>query len=143
MKRAERSRLRLLAIAIFSVIVGALPARAAGSAAAPDGPVFLTLPPMKIPIFEGDAVTRQASIVLALELEKGKSEADLAPLKARLVDAYLSELTQIFEQRADADRIIDAQAIKPRLLETTERIAGPGVVKDVLVQQALERQRRR
>jgi hypothetical protein len=135
--------LRLLAIAIFSLLVGALPARAADSAALPEGPVFLTLPVMTVPIFEGDAVTRQASVVLALELEKGKSEADLAPVKARLVDAYLTELTQLFEQRANADRIIDAQAIKPKLLETAQRIAGPGLVKDVLVQQAMERQRRR
>jgi hypothetical protein len=122
--------------------MGALPAHAAGSSQ-PEGPVFLKLPAMTIPIFEGDAVTRQASVVLALELEKGKSEADLAAVKARLVDAYLTDLTQLFEQRAYADRIIDAQAIKPKLLETTQRIAGPGLVKDVLVQQAVERQRRR
>jgi flagellar FliL protein len=109
----------------------------------PEGPVFVTLPTITIPVYEGEQLARQASLVLALELEKGRVEADVAPLRPRLVDGYITDLTAIFERRSFEDRLIEPQVIKPKLLETTERILGPGLVKDVLIQQAMERARRR
>jgi hypothetical protein len=134
--------LRLLAIVISSLVwLGFAAAQAAETA--PAGPAFVRLDTITVPVFEGDTMTRQASLVLALELEEGRTEADLAPVRRRLVDAYLTELTRIFEERAFAERLIDPSVIKPRLLETTQRVAGPGLVKDILIQQALERARRR
>jgi flagellar FliL protein len=109
----------------------------------PEGPVFVTLPAINIPVFEGDTMTRQATLVLALELEKGHVEADVARFRPLLVDAYITDLTTLFEARSFEDRIIDPQVVKPALLETTERVVGPGLVKDVLIQQAMERARRR
>ncbi len=111
--------------------------------AAAQGPAFLMLPTMTVPVFEGNEVSRQASLVLALELEPGRTETDIVPFRPRLMDALLSELTRIFEQRAAEERLIDAAALKPKLLETARRVVGDGLVKDVLVQQAFERPRRR
>jgi hypothetical protein len=134
--------LRFLAIVIFSALV-ALGAARAEEKKAPEGPVFMTLPAITIPVFEGDTMTRQATLVLALELEKGRAEADVAPMRRQLVDAYITDLTTIFERRGFEERIIEPQVIKPKLLETTERIVGHGLVRDVLIQQAMERARRR
>ena len=111
--------------------------------AAAQGPAFLTLPTLTVPVFEGNEVSRQASLVLALELEPGRNEAEVVPFKPRLMDALLAELTQIFEQRATEERLIDAAALKPKLLEVSRRVVGDGLVKDVLVQQAFERPQRR
>jgi len=134
-----------VAIVIFSAVLALVPARAEEDAAEKpaDAPVFVTLPPITVPVFEGDEIARQASLVLALELAKGHTEADLSPYRARLVDAFIAELADIFERRSLEDRVIDPQAIKPRLRETTARIVGPGLVTDVLIQQAMERARRR
>lgn len=134
--------MRALAIVIFSVVL-AVAAAAEEKGKAPEGPVFVTLPAINIPVYEGETLARQATLVLALELEKGKVEADLAPYRPRLVDAYITELTAIFEKRSFEERLIDAQAIKPPLMEATEKVTGPGLVKDVLIQQAMERARRR
>ena len=111
--------------------------------AAAQGPVFMTLPTLTVPVFEGNEVSRQASLVLAIELEPGRTETDAAPFKPRLMDALLAELTRILEQRAMEERLIDAAALKPQLLEAARRVVGDGMVKDVLVQQAFERPRRR
>jgi hypothetical protein len=111
--------------------------------AAAQGPAFLMLPTLTVPVFEGNEVSRQASLVLALELEPGRTDTDVAPFRPRLMDALLSELTRIFEQRASEERLIDAASLKPKLLETARRVVGDGLVKDVLVQQAFERPRRR
>ena len=110
---------------------------------AAQGPAFLTLPTLTVPVFEGNAVARQGSLVLALELEPGRTETDIAPFRPRLMDALLSELTRIFEQRASEERLIDAAALKPKLLDASRRAVGDGMVKDVLVQQAFERRSRR
>jgi hypothetical protein len=133
--------LRLLAIVIFSVLV-ALGAARAEEKKPPPGPVFVTLPQITIPVYEGEAMTRQASLVLALELEKGRSEAEVSRLETRLVDAYITDLTALFERRSAEPRVIDPEEIKPKLLETAGRVLGPGVVKDVLIQRAMERARR-
>jgi hypothetical protein len=127
--------LRRLAIVISSLAwIGAAAAQA---------PVFMTLPTLTVPVFEGNEVSRQASLVLAIELEPGRTETDAAPFKPRLMDALLAELTRILEQRAMEERLIDAAALKPQLLEAARRVVGDGMVKDVLVQQAFERPRRR
>jgi hypothetical protein len=127
--------LRRLAIVISSL--------AWTGVATAQGPAFLTLPTMTVPVFEGNEVARQGSLVLAVELEPGRTESDIAPFKPRLMDALLSELTRIFEQRANEERLIDAAALKPKLLEASRRVVGDGLVKDVLIQQAFERRNRR
>ena len=106
-----------------------------------EGPAFVKLDTIVLPVYEGTKVTRQASIVLALELAKGKTEKDVEPYKRRLVDAFIEELTQIYDERQSADRVIDAPVIKERLGEAARRILGPGVVEDVLIQGAFERRR--
>lgn len=105
------------------------------------GPTFVELQPIILSVFEGNEVSRQARIALALELASGKTAGDIEPLKPRLLDAFIGELNGIYEERRHADRVIDPAVIKPRLLETATRILGPGVVKDVLIQQAFERPR--
>jgi hypothetical protein len=117
-----------------------LPLAATGSEKAPvDGPVFVRLQPFTLPVFEGNTVTRQATVVVALELEQGKTEADVDRLRPKLVDAFLGELREIYEKRRHEPRVIDAGIIKPRLKEAADRILGPGIVDDVLIQQAFER----
>jgi hypothetical protein len=116
---------------------------AEGEAAKPAGPTFVNLPAIVLPVFEGNEVTRQASIVLTLELAKGVSEAVVKGQEPKLVDAFVGDLYQLYEQRAAASRVIDAAEIKPRLQVAADRVLGPGVVAQVLIQQAFERARRR
>jgi flagellar FliL protein len=119
------------------------PIAARAAEPASNGPVFVKLPPIVLPVFEGDVVTRQASLVLALELATGKTEDAIAGQQRRLMDAFIADLYAIYEQRQRAERVIEPNVIKPRLLASADRILGPGVVQDVLIQQAFERPRRK
>lgn len=107
------------------------------------GPVFVQLAPISLPVFDGGEVIRQASLVLSLELAKGKSENDIAEKRPILRDAFIGALYAFYDRRHSEDRVIDAEAIKTRLQKAANRVLGPGVVQDVLIQQAFERRRLR
>jgi hypothetical protein len=108
-----------------------------------EGPAFIKLAPIVLPIFGKDnKVARQAGLVLALELEPGKTAGDLEPDERKLRDAFITDLYTLFEQTADAEHVIDVALIKQRLQDTSERVLGPGVVHAVLIQQAFERAKR-
>jgi hypothetical protein len=108
-----------------------------------EGPAFIKLAPIVLPIFSKDnKVTRQAGLVLALELEPGKTAGDLEPNERKLRDAFITDLYTLFEQNAGADHVMDVALIKQRLQDTSDRVLGPGFVHAVLIQQAFERARR-
>jgi len=108
-----------------------------------EGPAFIKLAPIVLPIFGNDnKVARQAGLVLALELEPGKTAADLEPNQRKLRDAFITDLYTLYDQNAGAEQVVDVALIKQRLQETSERVLGPGIVHAVLIQQAFERGRR-
>jgi flagellar FliL protein len=130
---------------VLSALVCVAPAAAEGQAKPGpnlDGPVFINLPAIVLPIFQGDRVTRQAGLVLVLELVKGKLATDVQPNQPKLYDAFITDLVQLYEQRGDEERIIDPALVKQRLQETSDRVLGPGVVQQILIQQAFERRGR-
>jgi len=135
----------------FAVSLIALPAIAAdhGQSKPPkkegavEGPTFVNLPPIVLPVFNSqNKVTRQAGLVLALELNPGKTEADIEPNRRKLYDAFLTDLYTLYDQAGGANRVIEPGLIKQRLQETSDRVLGPGIVHEVLIQQAFERARR-
>jgi flagellar protein FliL len=119
------------------------PAKAAKGEGAVDGPTFIKLPPIVLPVFNSEnKVTRQAGLVLALELLPGKTAADVEPNRRQLQDTFITDLYTLYDQVGGAERVIDSALVKQRLQETSDRILGPGIVRAVLIQQAFERGRR-
>jgi hypothetical protein len=108
-----------------------------------EGPAFVKMAPIVLPVFNSEnKVVRQAGLVLALELEPGKTEADLEPNQRKLRDAFITDLYALFDQAGGAEHVIDVAVIKRRLQETSDRVLGAGFVHAVLIQQAFERARR-
>ncbi len=107
-----------------------------------EAPTYVQMRPIILPIVEGNRVTRTAGVVVVLELEKGKTEAELEPSRIRLRDAFITELYTFIDQHKESARALDAVAVKERLQATSDRILGPGFVHEVLVQQAFERPRK-
>ena len=107
----------------------------------PGGPPFVKLPLFSIPVIEGDKVTRQVAIWIVLELAEGQSAATLEPKERQLIDAFLRDLYGMFAQRSGANRIAIQASIKERLARTADNVLGPGIVKQVLIQQLYEQER--
>jgi hypothetical protein len=94
-----------------------------------------------IPVIEGDEVTRSVSVGVVLELAEGQTAASIEAKRPVLVDAFYRELYGMFAQRSGADRIAEDRTVKERLGRTADRVLGPGVVREVLIQQLFEQQR--
>lgn len=101
--------------------------------AVPAGPVFVKMPPINVPVINGNRVAAQVGISVSLELVDGKTAADLEPKQRLLQDAFIRDLYVIFQQRTDPAHPVDGGLIKSRLMMTAERVLGPGLVKDVLI----------
>ena len=107
-----------------------------------DGPVYIKLPPIVLPVLTEHAL-RQETLTLNLELVKGKTEEDVVPRQPVLYDAFMADLYNLYDQHSGDDRIIDPVQIKDMLQQTSDRVLGPGIVQSVLIQQVFERSRRR
>jgi flagellar basal body-associated protein FliL len=139
----------LLALIAGGSIVAAARALAAGqeegapSKAAPgpavSGPVFVKLPLFSIPVIEGDKVTRQVTVGIALELVEGLKPESLDEKRPAMIDAFFRDLYSMFGQRSQVSRVAVEGSIKQKLGQTAERVLGPGIVRQVLVLQLLER----
>ena len=99
------------------------------------------LPLFNIPVIEGDKVTRQVTVGIALELAEGLKPASIDEKKPAVIDAFLRDLYGMFAQRSGASRIANQQSIKQRLTQTADRVLGAGTVRQVLVLQLLEQER--
>src|SRR5579863_9618869 len=146
--RSWKSRAEVTAISRFSrrafvIVVLALPAaiaRAAsdapgGEPAVPSGPAFVKLPIFQIPVIQRDQVRLRVSVAIALELVQGVSAESIEPKKPLLIDAFLRDLYVVFAQRADAARVADDKLIRIRLQQIADKVLGPGIVRQVLIQQ--------
>lgn len=103
------------------------------------GPTFVKLPLFNIPVIEGDKVTRQVTVGVALELVEGVKAESIDEKKPAVIDAFFRDLYGMFGQRSQISRVAVEGSIKQRLGQTADRVLGPGMVRQVLVLQLLER----
>lgn len=92
-----------------------------------------------VPIIQGDKVAKQISLTLTLQLFESKSRAEVDAKRPLLIDAFVKYLYVYFQQRAGLKTPLNEAVLKDRLRQTAADILGPDVVKEVLIQQLLER----
>jgi hypothetical protein len=105
----------------------------------PGGPSYVRLDPIFVPVIEGSQVTRQIGVTLMLELVEGQDKGDVEGKRKPLYDALFRDLYGYFQDRFAASGHVDQPYLKVRLLKTANRIVGPNLVKEVLIEQLFER----
>jgi hypothetical protein len=96
---------------------------------------YYQIAPIIVPVITDKGLTRQVSMVVMIEIPSGKME-EIQKFKPRLLDAYIRDLYgamgagQVF-MRAE---MVDAEALRSRLMKVTERVVGNELAKDVLLQ---------
>ena len=134
---------RLLAALLCAALL-APSARAAESSeksapAVPGAPSYVRLDPIFIPVIEGSQVTKQVGVTLMLQLFSDNAKSDVEAKRKPLYDALFRDLYGYFQDRAAASGRVDQTFLKARLLRTTNRVVGPNLVKEVLIEQLFER----
>ena len=103
-----------------------------------EAPNFVTMDVLVIPIFQGDKVAATVQIQLKLEAASVENQIEIARLLPRLNDAFLSDLYGFIPRHLRKEEGLDVALIKDRLQLVSDKVAGPGVIKSVLVQALLE-----
>ncbi len=143
----------VIAVAIMLMLAGATisvlkwlgigpfgdPAEVEATGTTPDEPLhFVTMDVLVIPIFQGEKVAATVQIQLKLEATNVENASEIARLLPRLYDAFLRDLYGFIPRHLRKKERLDVALIKDRLQLVGDKVAGPGVVKSVLVQAVLE-----
>lgn len=96
---------------------------------------FSSIPikPFTIPMFQGERIAGSIQVQFELEVPKGQEEAVNSQM-VRLEDAYLRDLYVFMPRLLRNKEKLDIIALKRRLMRVTEKIIGPDVVDDILIQ---------
>ena len=94
---------------------------------------FVRLPPINIPIFQGDTVRRYMQMSVSLEVPEGTSLTDIRQQVPRLRDAFVTELSSRSVMRHDGSGVLDLELLKLRLLKRAQDVLGEKFVSDVLL----------
>lgn len=143
----------VIAVAIMLMLAGATisvlkwlgigpfgdPAEVEATGTTPDEPLhFVTMDVLVIPIFQGEKVAATVQIQLKLEATNLENASEIARLLPRLNDAFLRDLYGFIPRHLRKEEHLDVALIKDRLQLVGDKVAGPGVIKSVLVQAVLE-----
>lgn len=95
---------------------------------------YVEMNPLVVPVITASGVTQQVSLIISLEVPFGTRDAIRAK-QPRLTDAYLRDLYGILGAGGLMKKgVVDALAVKKRLVKATDKVLEPDEYKDVLLQ---------
>jgi flagellar FliL protein len=99
------------------------------------GPVYVRLDPLVVPVMDSEGVSQTISMVVAFEVADEEAGKKLEALKPRLRDAMIQNMYGMLSyQTAIENGVLKVGYVKDRLNTAVQKVAGDGVVKDVLLQ---------
>ena len=101
-----------------------------------DKPSYVEIERLTAPFIRNGEFVQYVVLDVSLELADEPNATKVRHLTPRLRDAFLAELHRLARVRPASQRLINLGRIKARLLASADRVLGPNVVRDVLVQLA-------
>jgi flagellar basal body-associated protein FliL len=106
--------------------------------AAEDGttapPRFIDVEPLNIPVFNENRVPATVQIQLKLEAIGKENEEQIIRLLPRISDAFLRDMHAFIPRLLKMKEGINVVIIKKRLQIISERLVGPNLINNILVQ---------
>ncbi len=99
---------------------------------------FVAMDVLVIPIYQGENAVATVQIQLKLEAADVEKGSEIAHMLPRLHDAFLRDLYGFIPRHLRKEERVNVALIKERLQMVGDKVAGPGVIKNILVQALLE-----
>lgn len=103
---------------------------------------FVDMDPLAISIFQGNAVAATIQIQVKLETNGDDNVIKIKYLMPVINDAFLRDLHSFLPRLLKAEERLDVLIIKQRLQLISDKVAGKGLIKNVLVQSVIDQPRR-
>lgn len=125
-------------LAKFNALLGNAPVEQSKDAPKPlivTPPSYVQFGLLIIPVVLDREVKKQAEFVLRLEVPFDKKEL-VAQNLPRLQNAYLADMMEFLPTQLRNTYSVDNNAVRKKLIQSSESVLGRGLVKDVLIEQA-------
>jgi flagellar FliL protein len=122
----------------FNVLVGNAPAPKEGQPVAAktvSPPSFVDFGLLIVPVVQDREVKKQAEMILRLEVPSDKKEV-VAQNLPRLQNAFLADMMAFLPYQLRDTATLDVVVIRRRLTAISDKVLGPGMVKDVSIEQS-------
>lgn len=103
-------------------------------------PSYATIGPMIVPVMGQTKATQNIIITVSLEVDDDTVRDEVRAKGPRLIDAYVQALYGSLDKGQVIDgQILNIPAIKDELKQVTDKVVGPDIVRDVLIQSVSQR----
>ena len=103
--------------------------------------LFVDMEPLAIPIFQGNRVAATVQIEVKL-VTNGKDNVErIKKIMPVITNAFVRDLHSFMPRLLKAEERIDVLIIKQRLQLISNKVAGKGLIKNVLVQSVIDQPR--
>ena len=103
--------------------------------------LFVDMEPLAIPIFQGNKVAATVQIEVKL-VTNGKDNVErIKQIMPIITNAFVRDLHSFMPRLLKAEERIDVLIIKQRLQLISNKVAGKGLIKNVLVQSVIDQPR--
>lgn len=106
-----------------------------------DTTVFIDMDPLAIPIFQGNKVVATIQILVKLETNSENNAEIIRDRMPVIIDAFVRDLHSFMPRLLKAKERVDVLIIKQRLKMVADKVAGKGLIQNVLVQSILDQPR--
>lgn len=106
-----------------------------------DSTIFIDMDPLAIPIFRGNRVAATIQIQVKLETNGEDNAEKIKHIMPVLTDAYVRDLHSFLPRLLKSEERIDVLIIKQRLQFIGNKVAGKGLIDNVLVQSVIDQPR--
>ena len=106
-----------------------------------DTTLFVDMEPLAIPIFQGNRVAATVQIQVKLETNGKENVKKIKRSMPIITDAFVRDWHSVMPRLLKAEERIDVLIIKQRLQLISNKVAGKGLIKNVLVQSVLDQPR--
>ena len=103
--------------------------------------LFVDMEPLAIPIFQGNRVAATVQIEVKLVTNSKDNVERIKQIMPVITNAFVRDLHSFMPRLLKAEERIDVLIIKQRLQLISNKVAGKGLIKNVLVQSVIDQPR--
>jgi len=106
----------------------------AAKAALEARPLYVEMDPIQVPVFQGEGVAGTIMIHYKMEALSIDNQQTIARAKRQIGDALIKDFSYYIPRTLRNNKTLDVTLIKYRIIMTSSKLLGEGVVNDALIQ---------
>lgn len=101
---------------------------------------FFRLPVFNVPVIRAGEIVGQVSMTVMIETSDFRNKNKIIENRHQIQNGFLRDLHGVVSLDSGAGRSVNIPTVKARLLKVADKILGPGIVTDILVDNVYVRQ---